>query len=519
MQVGSSDPTNAAADPAPTDPNATDPNSLSALPPTIDSGSPLASNHTTNPFAPVTTPGTNPNSNPFAPAGQPLGQPPSRPGSISPFNPSPTFPVTTPPPALTLPEPAPVSAPTEAKTHTVASGETLGEISMKHYGTSKNWKKIAEVNKVDPSDLKVGQKLTIPVLDKPVAPTATANDPVLASGERTYKVRKDDSYYTIAKRELGSASRWKEIEKLNNVPAEELRVGQTIKLPTKDSAAPAGNPAATPGDTAAHVDGKVHVVAAGETLSDISKKYFGTTTKWKEIVKVNPGLDPEGMKVGQKIKLPDLPSVTGAAPASTSGAPALGGDVSMGEYTVKAGDTLESIAQSQLGAKTAWKKLVDANPGLDARKMRIGQKLKIPGKAAPAAEPTPAPAPGAGFGTGFGGNGGGNGGGSGFGGNGLGPSTVPGGSTYPAPGGYPAPAPAGVPGSNPFGAPAPGPGSAYPAPGGSALPAPGGLPSHQPTGGTSTGFGGGDGFGGGGSSTSSFGAPAPLPKPAGALTP
>jgi nucleoid-associated protein YgaU len=506
-----SDTSIAANDTAPTDPNATDPSSLS-LPPSIDNGSPLANNNATNPFAtnPTTPGGTHAPSNPFAPVGPPLGNPNARPGASptpSPFTTSPNFPVTTPPP-LTIPEPTPVSTPTEAKTHVVASGETLGEISMKHYGTSKNWKKIAEANKVDPSDLKVGQKLTIPVLDKPAAPAAPAAEPVLASGERTYKVRKDDSYYTIAKRELGSASRWKEIEKLNSIPAEELRVGQTIKLPAKDSGAPSATPVA-PGDAApAASDGKTHVVAAGETLSDISKKYFGTTTKWKEIVKVNPGLDPEGMKVGQKIRLPDLPG----APAPTTGAaPAAGGGDSsggMGEYTVKAGDTLETIAQSQLGSKTAWKKLVDANPGLDARKMRIGQKLKIPGKAPTTdAAPTAPPASNNGFGnsTGFGG------------GNGLGPSpTIPGGANYPAPGGYPAPAPGGAPAPNPFGAPAPGPGSTYPTPGGSSLPAPGGLPSGQPTG--STGFGGSDGFGGGNGSASSFGTPAPA-RPGSALTP
>ena len=250
-----SDTSVATNDPVPTDPNATDPNSLSALPPSLDGGTPLANNNATNPFATNSTPGANPGStpnpfapvttpgnatppnNPFAPTGTPLG----RPGATftpSPFNTSPNFPVTTPPP-VAIPEPTPVSTPTEAKTHTVASGETLGEISMKHYGTSKNWKKIAEANKVDPSDLKVGQKLTIPVLDKPVAPAVTSTDPVLTSGERIYKVRKDDSYYTIAKRELGSASRWKEIEKLNNIPAEELRVGQSIKLPAKESGAPA----------------------------------------------------------------------------------------------------------------------------------------------------------------------------------------------------------------------------------------------------------------------------------------
>lgn len=49
----------------------------------------------------------------------------------------------------------------------------------------------------------------------------------------------------------------------------------------------------------------VHTVCwSGETLSVIAKWYTGNQNNWKHIVKVNPGLDPMQMKIGDKILIP-----------------------------------------------------------------------------------------------------------------------------------------------------------------------------------------------------------------------
>ncbi len=353
------------------------------LVPTTPSVDPLAPTTPSDPFVAHNNPNTFPpipdRTNPFPRPGSattypPTGNPPSGPGT-NPFPPpfQPLTPVEPPPAVPTV---------SEAKTHVVASGETLGEISAKYYGSAKNWKKIAEANKVDPSDLKVGQKLTIPAADPVVAVNQTT--PELAGGERTYTIQKNDSYYSIAKKELGNAARWKELEKLNGVASEDLRIGKVIKLPAKAATV---DPL-TPGPEAPAVgDANTHVVKSGETLSDISKQHYGTTTKWKEIIKANPGIDPEGLKVGQKLRLPQIAD-TKPAPTGTGAAT----DNPAATYTVKAGEYLEDIAQSQLGARGAWKKIVDANPGIDPKRLRVGQKLVIPGKSAPP-EPAPAPTP------------------------------------------------------------------------------------------------------------------------------
>lgn len=51
----------------------------------------------------------------------------------------------------------------EMETYVVQSGDTLGKISRKFYGTAGSWGRIAEANGIsDPRKIKVGMKLEIP---------------------------------------------------------------------------------------------------------------------------------------------------------------------------------------------------------------------------------------------------------------------------------------------------------------------------------------------------------------------
>ena len=47
-------------------------------------------------------------------------------------------------------------------------------------------------------------------------------------------------------------------------------------------------------------------------------------------------------------------------------------------YTVKSGDTLYKISIKYYGSGTKWRKIADANKIKDPKKLRVGQKLKIP---------------------------------------------------------------------------------------------------------------------------------------------
>ena len=70
-------------------------------------------------------------------------------------------------------------------------------------------------------------------------------------------------------------------------------------------------------------------------------------------------------------------NVGGGTGRSNAGTTAPGGTVTSGEYTVVAGDTLSGIAP-KVGVTLAA--LEAANPGVDSTRLRIGQKLKVPGR-------------------------------------------------------------------------------------------------------------------------------------------
>jgi nucleoid-associated protein YgaU len=47
-------------------------------------------------------------------------------------------------------------------------------------------------------------------------------------------------------------------------------------------------------------------------------------------------------------------------------------------YIIKRGDTFEALSEKFYGSKTKWSIIQDANPGVDPRRLQIGQKIFIP---------------------------------------------------------------------------------------------------------------------------------------------
>ena len=50
------------------------------------------------------------------------------------------------------------------------------------------------------------------------------------------------------------------------------------------------------------------------------------------------------------------------------------------DYTIKPGDTLGKIAASQLGNTARYREIIALNPGLNANALKVGDKIKIPGR-------------------------------------------------------------------------------------------------------------------------------------------
>jgi LysM repeat protein len=129
---------------------------------------------------------------------------------------------------------------------------------------------------------------------------------------------------------------------------------------------------------------KEYVIVSGDTLGAIAHKN-GITLK--AIMDANPGINPKKLKVGQKVQIPaGTGSVASAASlgAAAGDMAAASGDTTI--YTVKSGDTLSKIAKSN---HTSFKKIMALND-LKTTSIKVGQKLKVPAKAA--ATETPAPA-------------------------------------------------------------------------------------------------------------------------------
>ena len=110
-----------------------------------------------------------------------------------------------------------------------------------------------------------------------------------------------------------------------------------------------------------------YVVVSGDNFTTIGKK-FGVSSA--AMAKANPGVDSTRLKVGQKLAIPPAASVATATVGSGS----------ENSYLVKTGDTLGKIAQAN---GTSVKEIKALN-GLTTDRIKVGDKLKLPAKSAPA---------------------------------------------------------------------------------------------------------------------------------------
>lgn len=124
-----------------------------------------------------------------------------------------------------------------------------------------------------------------------------------------------------------------------------------------------------------------HIVKSGDTLWKLARQHNVTVAALK---KAN-NLSTDTLKVGQKLTIPTTaPSTTAASTTpATASAPAPASTMTTSDgtaYTVAAGDSLWKIATRNGITVDALKK---AN-NLTSDSLKVGQKLIIPGRAAPA---------------------------------------------------------------------------------------------------------------------------------------
>ena len=118
---------------------------------------------------------------------------------------------------------APVVDYTGFETYTVKKGDTLWRIAQKTMGSGNKYKTIMTLNSLVSDKLKVGQVLKIREKSsgKEAAQPSTTE----------YTVKKGDSLWKIAKAQLGSGNRYREIMTASGLKNDLLKVGQKIKIP------------------------------------------------------------------------------------------------------------------------------------------------------------------------------------------------------------------------------------------------------------------------------------------------
>ncbi len=136
-----------------------------------------------------------------------------------------------------------------------------------------------------------------------------------------------------------------------------------------------------------------HTIAAGDTLSGISTRYYGTSRSVARILKANAGVkSPRNLKIGQVLVIPAPPASAKAKTVSGRPAPKMAKPSAVSArnpaaagstrtYRVLPGDSFYSIAKKMYGQPGRWKDIYAANRTLvknSPTRLRPGMTLRIP---------------------------------------------------------------------------------------------------------------------------------------------
>lgn len=166
---------------------------------------------------------------------------------------------------------------------------------------------------------------------------------IVVVGSVAYDVKKGDTLSEIAAEHGVSLA---DLIAANDIANPDLiRIGQSIIIPGEGGEADV-----------------VHVVALGETLGSISVEY---KTPSADIARVNHLTNPDLIRVGQKLTIPNAIGAGGGGRAENPGF-----------HVVKAGETLSSIA-TRYGVSIA--QLADANGITNTSMLYIGTRLALSG--------------------------------------------------------------------------------------------------------------------------------------------
>ena len=119
----------------------------------------------------------------------------------------------------------------------------------------------------------------------------------------------------IAQARLGSAARWKEIVELNGIAdPRKVPAGKRLRMPAGARGGSLDDD--VPARSSAPAGARSYSVREGDNLWKIAARELGDGDRWKEIVALNPKVDPNKLIVGAALRLPGGGAAISTLPAS-----------------------------------------------------------------------------------------------------------------------------------------------------------------------------------------------------------
>ncbi|WP_270519688.1 LysM peptidoglycan-binding domain-containing protein [Limosilactobacillus fermentum] len=253
--------------------------------------------------------------------------------------------------------------------YTVQSGDTLSGIAIEYNTTTATLTSLNNLS--NPNLIYVGQRLLVKSTSTSAASSATSTATSTASATSTssttsattYTVKSGDTLSSIASSHNTTTAALTSLNSLANPNL--IYVGQVLKLANTTTASTSSTSSAASTSSSA----MTYTVKSGDTLSSIASSYNTTTST---LTSLNNLSNPNLIYVGQVLKVAGSSTSVSTSTSSSSASQA----TTSGTYTVKAGDTLSSIASSY---NTTTAALASANSISNANLIYVGQVLKVTG--------------------------------------------------------------------------------------------------------------------------------------------
>ena len=214
-----------------------------------------------------------------------------------------------------------------ADTYTVQSGDTLWGIANTHDTTVNNLK---QINDLTSDTIYVGQVLKLKQQSTTQPESSQSSQ---SNSSDFYTVKAGDSLWKIA---MGNDLTVSHLKQMNNLTINTIYVGQQLRIKEGQTNSQASQSNSQTNQSSQNAG--TYTVKAGDTLWGIANDHDTTVNALKQ----NNHLNSDTIYVGQVLSLGQAAS-TGSHSQSNASAPS---SSTNGTYTVKAGDTLWSIANA-----------------------------------------------------------------------------------------------------------------------------------------------------------------------------